>query len=141
MYSGLPGISALPRCSRRDRTPGACNGCSNWSHCRFDKFQYSPEKAQSDYRTTLINSREGVNLTSGEAKEMADIVAPLLRQGQSPFQIITSHPELGICEKTLYSYIENGIFQEVAGITVMDLRRQVSRRIPKKEIQRLQKAR
>lgn len=31
------------RCSRRDRSPGACNGCSNWSHCRFDKYQYSPE--------------------------------------------------------------------------------------------------
>lgn len=121
------------RCSRRDRTPGACNGCSNWSHCRFDKYQYSPEKAHSDYRTMLINSREGVNLTSTEAKEMADIIGPLLKQGQSPFQIITSHPELGICEKTLYSYIESGVFQEIAGITVMDLRRQVSRRIPKKK--------
>ena len=27
------------RCSRRDRSPGACNGCSNWSYCRFDKYQ------------------------------------------------------------------------------------------------------
>lgn len=121
------------RCSRRDRSPGACNGCSKWSHCRFDKYQYSPEKAHSDYRTTLITSREGVNLTYGEAKEMADIIAPLLRQGQSPYQIITSHPELGISEKTLYSYIEDGVFKEIAGITVMDLRRQVSRRISKKK--------
>lgn len=121
------------RCSRRDRTPGACNGCSNWSHCRFDKYQYCPEDAQMDYRTRLIDSREGVNLTSQEAKAMADIIKPLLKQGHSPFQIVTNHPELGICEKTLYNYIENDVFHEIAGITVMDLRRQVSRRLSKKK--------
>ncbi len=120
-------------CSRRDRSPGACNGCSNWSHCRFDKYQYCPEDAHMDYRTTLIDSREGVNLTSQEAKAMADIIKPLLKQGQSPFQIVTNHPELGISEKTLYTYIENDVFHEIAGITVMDLRRQVSRKISNKK--------
>lgn len=98
------------RCSKRDRTPGACNGCSNWSRCRFDKYQYCPEDAQVDYRTTLVDSREGVNLTSQEAKAMADIIKPLLAQGQSPFQIVTNHPELGVSEKTLYNYIENNRF-------------------------------
>lgn len=121
------------RCSRRDRTPGACNGCSNWSHCRFDKYLYCPEDAQMDYRSTLVDSRQGVNLTSQEAKAMAETIKPLLKQGQSPFQIVTAHPELGICEKTLYNYIENDVFHETAGITVMDLRRQVSRRLPKKK--------
>lgn len=121
------------RCSRRDRTPGACNGCSNWSRCRFDKYQYCPEDAQMDYRTTLVDSREGVNLTSLEAKAMADIIKPLLAQGQSPFQIVTNHPELGISEKTLYNYIENDVFHEIAGITVMNLRRQVSRKISVKK--------
>ena len=120
-------------CSRRDRSPGACNGCSDWSRCRFDKYQYSPEEAHRDYRTTLTDSREGVNLTVQEAKQMAAVIAPLLKQGQSPYQIVTNHPELGISEKTLYNYIENGVFHEIAGITVMDLRRQVSRRLPKKK--------
>ncbi len=120
-------------CSRRDRSPGACNGCSKWSHCRFDKYQYCPEDAQMDYRSTLVDSRLGVNLTVQEAKAMADIIEPLLRQGQSPYQIITNHPELGISEKTLYNYIEGDVFHEIAGITVMDLRRQVSRKISKKK--------
>ncbi len=120
-------------CSRRDRSPGACNGCSNWSHCRFDKYQYCPEDAQMDYRSTLIDSRQGVNLTSLEAKAMAEIIKPLLKQGQSPYQIVMNHPELGISEKTLYNYIENDVFHEIAGITVMDLRRQVSRKMPKKK--------
>lgn len=121
------------RCSRRNRSPGACNGCSNWSHCRFDKYLYCPEDAQMDYRTVLVDSRQGVNLTSQEAKAMAETIKPLLHQGQSPFQIVTAHPELGICEKTLYNYIENDVFHETAGITVMDLRRQVSRKLPKKK--------
>ena len=121
------------RCSRRDRSPGACNGCSNWSHCRFDKYRYCPEDAQMDYRTTLVDSRQGVNLTVQEAKNIASIVAPLLKQGQSPYQIVTDHPELGISEKTLYNYIEGDVFHEIAGITVMDLRRQVSRKISKKK--------
>lgn len=121
------------RCSRRDRSPGACNGCSNWSYCRFDKYTYSPEEAHRDYRNTLSDSREGVNLTVQEAKTMAAIIAPLLKQGQSPYQIVTNHPELGISEKTLYNYIEQDVFHEVAGITVMDLRRQVSRKLPGKK--------
>lgn len=121
-------------CSRRDRSPGACNGCPNWSRCRFDKYQYSPEDAHMDYRTTLIDSRQGVNLTVQEAKQMAAVIAPLLKQGQSPYQIVTNHPELGISEKTLYNYIENDVFHEIAGITVLDLRRQVSsRKLPKKK--------
>lgn len=120
-------------CSRRDRSPGACNGCSNWSRCRFDKYLYCPEDAHMDYRTTLIDSREGVNLTIQEAKQMASVIAPLLKQGQSPYQIITNHPKLCISEKTLYNYIENNVFREIAGITVLDLRRQVSRKLTKKK--------
>ena len=105
------------RCSRRDRSPGACNGCSNWS------------------RTTLIDSRQGVNLTVQEAKSMATVIAPLLKQGHSPYQILANHPELNISEKTLYNYIESGVFRELAGITSLDLRRQVSRKISKKKVQ------
>lgn len=121
------------QCSRRDRSPGACNGCSNWSKCRFNKYKYCPEDAQNDYRNTLVDSRQGVNLTILEAKDMAAIIGPLLNQGQSPYQIVTNHPELGISERTLYNYIEGDFFHEVAGITVMNLRRQVSRKISKKK--------
>lgn len=121
------------RCSRRDRSPGACNGCSNWNQCRFDKYQYIPEDAHRDYLSLLVDSRQGVNLTVQQAKAMASVIAPLLKQGQSPYQIVTNHPELGISEKTLYNYIEQDVFHETAGITVMDLRRQVSRKLPKKK--------
>ena len=120
-------------CKRRDRSPGACNGCTNWRHCRFNKYKYSPEDAWNDYRYTLLDSRQGVNLTVKQAKDIADVIAPLLKQGLSPYQILASHPELGISEKTLYNYIEGDVFHEIAGITALDLRRQVSRKISKKK--------
>lgn len=120
------------KCTRRDRSPGACNGCTDWIRCRFDKFKYIPERAQKDYKTALVQSREGVNLTLEEAKRIADIVGPLLKNGQSPYHIISSHPELSISEKTLYNYIEQNVLHSF-DITVMDLRRQVSRKLPKKK--------
>lgn len=118
-------------CSRRDRSPGACNGCDKRSHCRFDKFVYSAATADKEYRATLVDARAGVNLTTSEAKRMAAVIAPLVRQGLSPYQIVTAHPELGICEKTLYNYIEGQVFS-VVGVHDIDLRRKTSRKLPKK---------
>ena len=103
------------KCSRRDRSPGACNGCTSYRSCRFDKFTYDAVRADHEYRTTLVDSRSGVNLTAGEAKKMGNIIKPLIEQGLSPYQIITAHPELGISEKTLYNYIEWQVF-DIVGI-------------------------
>ena len=73
-----PGLSPF-RCPRRDRSPGACNGCLGWTRCRFDKYQYCPEDAHRDYRAALVDSRGGVNLTSREAEAMAAVINPLFR--------------------------------------------------------------
>lgn len=119
-------------CGRRDRSPGACNGCSNWSKCHFNKYWYDPQTANHEYRTTLIDSRTGVNMTSSEAAQKAQIIKPLLDQGLSPYAILQLHPELDMSEKTLYNYIESGLFHEINGICSLDLRRQTTRRISKK---------
>lgn len=118
-------------CRRRDRSPGACNGCKDVNRCRHDKFYYDPKLAHLAYRETLIDSRQGVNITVEEAKAKAEIIKPLLNQGLSPYQIVTLHPELKMSEKTLYTYIEENIFS-VAGISALDLRRQPSRKLSKK---------
>ena len=84
-------------CKRRDRSPGACNGCSNYIKCRFNKYRYDPEMADMEYKETLSDAREGVNLTTSEAKAMGDTVKKLLGQGLSPYTIIQLHPEWGTC--------------------------------------------
>lgn len=120
-------------CKRRDRSPGACNGCSNYSRCRFDKYIYDPTEAEHEYRTTLVDSRSGYNLTSLEAKALGEKIQPLLKQGLSPYAILQAHPEIDLSEKTLYTYIENKVFEGLADIGPMDLRRQVNRKLSKKK--------
>lgn len=120
------------KCSRRDRSPGACNGCSQWTRCHFDKYRYDAVSANDEYRETLVDARAGVNLDTTRAKEIADVVAPLLKQGISPYRIVKTHPELGICEKTLYNYIDCDALK-IGGICNVDLRRKASRRMTKKK--------
>lgn len=117
-------------CNRRDRSPGACNGCERFTHCRFDKYTYKANLAQKEYESDLVDSRVGANLTTSEAKFIADTVKPLLEKGQSPYHIITSHPELDITERTLYNYINGGTLSSF-GVISLSLRSQVSRKISK----------
>ena len=118
-------------CSRRDRSPGACNGCSDYPKCRFTKYRYEAERAESEYRNTLVNSRTGANLTKEEAKEIGQIVKQGLLLGHSPYQIVQDNPDIGICEKTLYNYIDQRVFS-VVGIQNISLRRKCSRKMPKR---------
>ena len=126
-------------CTRRDRSPGACNGCGSYAKCRFNKYYYDAHTAHDEYRKDLVDSREGVNLTVSQAKEMAAVIGPLLKKGHSPYQIIQDNPDLGISEKTLYNYISQQVFS-VAGIYDIDLRRKVSRK-PSKKLARTYKKR
>ncbi len=118
-------------CKRRDRSPGACNGCSKYSHCRFNKYVYDPGVAQREYEELLVDSRTGFNLTQEEAKKLGETIAPLLKQGLSPYAILQIHSELKVSEKTLYTYIESGAFRGLVDIGPLDLRRQVNRKLPK----------
>lgn len=119
------------KCTRRDRKIGVCNRCPGIAKCRLDKYFYYATQAHENYQYTLKDSREGVNLNTKEMLEIVDIIKPLLKQGQSVYQILKNHPEIKMCSKTLYMYIESGIFQDY-GINNFSLRRQVSMRKRKK---------
>lgn len=120
-------------CKRRDRSPGACNGCKTCNSCRFDKYYYDPAIAEQEYKTTLVDSRSGYNITTLEAKALGEKIEPLLKRGLSPYAILQAHPEIGLSEKTLYTYIENKVFEGLADIGPMDLRRQVGRKMSRKK--------
>lgn len=118
-------------CNRRDRSPGACSGCSKYTHCRYDKYRYKANFSHKKYREDLVDSRTGINMSYEEYKAMADIIVPLIKAGHSPYHIVTNHPELNISEKTLYNYIENDIFREF-GLLDINLRIKTKRKITKK---------
>ena len=118
------------KCSRRDRSPGACNKCPNISNCHLDKYFYYASQAEESYLYTLKDSREGINLNTTERRKIAEIITPLLEQGQSINQILSTHKEIKQCYKTLYNYIEMGVFKDF-GIDNFSLKEQVNRKISK----------
>ena len=119
------------KCNRRDRKVGACNLCPNISKCKLDKYYYYAKHAHEGYLYTLSDAREGFNLTTTEMLEIVGIIKPLLKKGQSIYQIVKNHPELDLSVKSLYTYIESGVFQDY-GINNFSLRRQVSMKKRKK---------
>lgn len=95
-------------CPKLDRAPFVCNGCSQKRTCRLDKANYRASNAQREYRTVLVESRKGINISESELTALDCLVTPLINQGHSPYMILQNHPEIDLCEKTLYNYIECG---------------------------------
>jgi IS30 family transposase len=124
-----------PKCNRRDKSPGACNKCGKLAKCHYDKYFYHANRADEEYRHDLVDYREGINLTTKERDGIAAVIAPLLNQGQSVHQILSAHPEITQCEKTIYSYIETGIFKDF-GVNNFSLKEQVNRKQQKNKFKK-----
>lgn len=108
-------------CSRLLKAPFVCNGCPTKAGCRKDKFFYRATTANRNYRSILVESREGINTTKAELEVLDEIVSPLIRKGHSPAMILMNHPELNVSEKTIYNYIEKGYLSVIN----LDLQRKV----------------
>lgn len=114
-------------CSKRDRSPGACNKCPDIPRCRLDKYFYNANVAHEQYKLDLVSSREGINLTEAKRDEIANIIVPLINQGQSIYQILSTHKEIGLSEKTIYNYIDMGVFKKY-GLINLSLKEKASRK-------------
>lgn len=124
-----------PPCFRRDRFIGACNNCPTITKCKLDKYFYKAKIANNNYLYTLKDSREGVNLITSELFSIAHTIKPLINQGQSIYNILENHKEITQCSKTLYTYIEMGLFNEW-GINNLSLKRKVKRKIKIKKLKK-----
>ena len=111
------------QCKRLDKAPYVCNGCTKKiNHCTIaQKYRYDARFADRKYREKLSGSRAGINMTRHELHQKDMVITPLIFQGQSPYQIITNHPELDMSVRTLYSYLDKGILSA----RNIDLKRQV----------------
>lgn len=100
------------RCNRLDKAPYVCNGCGKKiSHCTIArKYTYNARFADRKYREKLSDSRAEINMTKRELHQKDRIISPLIEQGQSPYQIATNHPELDMSVRTMYTYLDNGLF-------------------------------
>lgn len=84
---------------------------------------YSSKYAHDEYRSVLVDSRVGINQTPESIQSMNDLLVPLIRdKHQSIGHIYATHAEeLGCSRRTLYSYINDCVFDIRNG----DLRRSV----------------
>ena len=117
------------QCKRLDKAPYVCNGCTKKiNHCTIaQKYRYDARFADRKYREKLSGSRAGINMTKHELRKKDGIVSPLIEQGQSPYQIITNHPELDMSVRSLYTYLDQGLFTA----RNIDLKRKVKFRLRK----------
>lgn len=100
------------RCSRLEKAPYVCNGCpKKINHGTIPhKYTYNARFSDRKYREKLSDSRAGINLTRQELRKKDRIISPLMEQGQSLYQIVTNHPELDLSVRTVYSYLDQGLF-------------------------------
>lgn len=98
-------------CVKLKKAPFVCNGCSKKSPCRLEKQYYRSTLAQREYLETLKCTREGINMTTKEFKELDSLISPLVQRGQSLAHIHSSHKDELFCtRRTLYRYFEKNLF-------------------------------
>jgi len=116
------------QCSKRDRSPGACNKCPDIPKCHLNKYFYNAVYAHEKYKFDLVNTREGINITATGRDDIANIIVPLVKQGQSIYQILSAHKEeIKLSEQTIYNYIDMGVFKKF-GLDNLSLKEKVSRK-------------
>ena len=98
-------------CPKLLKPPYVCNGCPQQNRCSLEKHLYRASHAQKEYEHTRRESRSGFALSETELRRIDDIVSPLLKKGQSLHHIAVHHAdELMKSERTLYAYINSGLF-------------------------------
>ena len=120
-------------CEKLNKPPYVCNGCGKKTHCLMPRKFYSSKYAHDEYRSVLVDCRAGINQTPESIQSMNDLLVPLIKEKhQSIGHIYATHAEeLGCSRRTLYSYINDCVFDVRNG----DLRRSVRYKKRKKPTQ------
>ena len=64
-------------CEDLKSPPYVCNGCRILETCQATHYYYRTEEAQKRYKALLSESREGINMTEEQLKELDDFISPL----------------------------------------------------------------
>ncbi len=101
-------------CEKREKPPYVCNCCSKIAKCNLEKRFYDSVIAHQQYEGVLKETRVGIAISAAEREFLGDLLRPLLRKGQSIHHIYVNNKNLiNVDEKTLYNYIEAGVFDDI----------------------------
>ena len=99
-------------CEKLYKTPYVCNGCKSRSGCRKQRWTYYARKANDSYKELISSCRQGISLTEEEIYNINNIIAPLVKKGQTTNHLYINHPEvLNFSKVSFYNYINNGVFE------------------------------
>ena len=93
-------------CPKLMKAPFVCNGCSKRSNagCVYTRRLYRAASAQTEYQTTLVESREGIPLNKESFYETEKIISDGVAKGQHIYHILKTH-NLPISKSTVYRHI------------------------------------
>lgn len=117
-------------CSVRTKPPYVCNTCERRRKCKSDRMYYIAQQAEAMAKRRYSESRRKIQVRGEELNKLDEIVAPLIKKGQTLTHIWSEHgEEIGISQRTLYRYIDQGALS----ICNFNLRRKLSYRPRKKK--------
>ena len=97
-------------CPKLNRAPFVCNGCQQNRSCSLRKQFYRAEKAQRSYEFLLSETRSGFNITEAEIRNLNEIMADPIHQGQSINHVIMSNPDsISFSSRSIYTYTRAGL--------------------------------
>ena len=66
-------------CPQITSAPYVCNSCTKKNNCHLDKYFYFATTAQNEYKSKLIESREGINIDENKLKILDATISPLIK--------------------------------------------------------------
>ena len=111
-----------PQCASISKAPFVCNHCARQRTCNKEKAYYIAQNADQSSQELLVSCRQGITQAPADIAMLDTLISPLLAQGQSLAHIYAFHGhEIPCSRKTLYNYIDQGVFTAKN----IDLRRKV----------------
>lgn len=98
-------------CPKLLKAPFVCNGCKQVNHrtCIYPRRKYLAKDAHEEYRTVLVESREGIPLNKEEFYRTEAILSDAVRSGQHIYHAIHAN-NLSVSQSTVYRHIEKGYY-------------------------------
>lgn len=123
--------SAIEKCNKLKKIY-VCNTCPLKRKCKKHQLFYNASVAQKHYEETLINARQGVDITPEIVDEIEHSIVPLIKdKKQTVNQVYNNHSDvLYFSKTTFYKYVNVGVFS----LKNIDLPKKVTYKPRKKSI-------
>lgn len=95
-------------CPKLKRFPFVCNGCDK-RKCIYKQYcSYDAAKAHEEYKTTLSESRSGLDITLEDKIRLDTALKEGTDKGQSIYHIVSSSPDINYSLRSVYRLVDKG---------------------------------